>query len=296
MFRVAQGRITDFWLNGDEPAILAQQGGGVLMKGEAMHRIPAALVLSTLLVSACTRSTDGVSEARSSVGGGSPTQTMEPVQAATPSAAPACEELPYGTEAYTGRSTSRVLADTGGKVSAQANIYGAGRDAPPAPGGGGGGELPPVYLLPAGTSRVITFPKIRGQVNPIVMNPFFNGPDGDHIGGTDVMSLDGISGIVHRTNGMFLVGVFLPDAPASNPAPDILDFSDDTEFAGFDLLAPELGQVFLIGNGEGRSYTVPDDATRLFLGFADGYLYGGCPGWYGNNAGEVTVTIEVGTA
>jgi hypothetical protein len=34
---------------------------------------------------------------------------------------------------------------------------------------------------------------------------------------------------------------------------------------------------------------------RLFLGFADARLWVGCPGWYGNNRGKVTVTVDVTT-
>ena len=137
------------------------------------------------------------------------------------------------------------------------------------------------------------------------MFPDWNGAAGDGIGPTDVKSFQGISGVVHRTNGMFLVGVFLTDAPPSDPAPPRFDFSTTTITAQdaeelilaneeeFGALTPEIGQTFLIGNGKGRSYTVPAEATRLFLGFADAYLYEGCPGWYGNNLGHLTVTVDV---
>lgn len=183
-----------------------------------------------------------------------------------------------------------------------ANIFAAGRDAPPAPGGGGAGVLPPVLALPTDASGV-TFPSVKGRVNPIIGMADWNGPAGDKIGPTDVESLEGISGIFHRTNGMFLTGVFLTDAPPSNPAPPRLNFSAlDLEEPGtvlapdgeeFDVLAPEIGQTFLIGDGKGHSFGVPAEATRLFLGFADAFLYQGCPGWYGNNAGHLTVKVEV---
>jgi hypothetical protein len=38
---------------------------------------------------------------------------------------------------------------------------------------------------------------------------------------------------------------------------------------------------------------VPDGATRLFLGFAEGMFYKGPPGFYSNNSGELRATIEV---
>jgi hypothetical protein len=89
---------------------------------------------------------------------------------------------------------------------------------------------------------------------------------------------------------MFLVGVFLTDDEPSDPAPPPLDFTGDEEF---EELAPEIAQTFFIGDGEGRTFRVPTGATRLFLGFADAFLYEGPPGWYGNNAGEFEVTVAV---
>ena len=175
-------------------------------------------------------------------------------------------------------------------VPGQANLFGAGRDQPPAPGDGGPGVLPTSWQLPEGTRRVVTFSGVSGRVSPIEGVAPENGPEGDGIGGTDVTSFGGISGIVHRRNGMFLTGVFLTDDPASEPAPPRLNF---TRREDFDSLSPRLAQTFLIGDGTGRSYNVPPAATRLFLGFADGYYYTGLPGWYGNNAGELTVTVDM---
>jgi hypothetical protein len=173
------------------------------------------------------------------------------------------------------------------------NIFGAGHDAPPAPGGGGGGALPPVCELPAGATTV-TFPSATGQVTPYRDQPLRNGPAGDRDGAggenTIVLSHRGISGIVNQGNGMFLVGVFLSDYEPADPAPERLDF---TNAENFEELAPEIAQTFLIGDGQGRRYLVPSGATRLFLGFADAFLYEGAPGWYGNNDGALEVTISV---
>ena len=94
------------------------------------------------------------------------------------------------------------------------------------------------------------------------------------------------------TNGMFLVGVFLGDSPPRRPAPPAVDF---TETERFDTLAPPIGPTFFIGDGKGRSYRVPRAATRLFVGFADGFFYQGAPGWYGNNAGRLQVAARVTT-
>jgi hypothetical protein len=175
-------------------------------------------------------------------------------------------------------------------VFGRANIFGAGFQTAPQPGGGGGGTLPPFWRLPAGENRIVTFPSITGEVNPIVGGAPYNGPGGDGVGPTDVKSLRGISGIVDRKNGMFLVGVFLGIGTPKRPAPARLDFTDAEQF---DVLEPKLGQTFLIGDGKDRSYRVPTGATRLFVGFADAFLYQGLPGWYGNNAGRLQVTVAV---
>ena len=68
---------------------------------------------------------------------------------------------------------------------------------------------------------------------------------------------------------------------------------DFTKRERFKSLSPRIGQTFFVGSGRGRSFRVPARATRLFVGFADGYLYVGAPGWYGNNGGELTVTAEL---
>jgi hypothetical protein len=55
---------------------------------------------------------------------------------------------------------------------------------------------------------------------------------------------------------------------------------------------PEIGQTFLIGDGVGHRYRAPEGATRLFLGFADGFVYRGDPGWYDNNVGSLQVVVD----
>lgn len=266
---------------------LGDTASAPLEPDRSMRRI---LVIGVAVV-ALSSTACGGSDAPRSAGTGTPTTEMMPnASSPNPIVPAACEELPQNTEAYSGPGSAELVHGRG-QVPGTANIYGAGRDAPPSPGGGGGGRMPPVYVLPNGTSRVVTFPEVSGRVNPIMGEVDWNGPDGDHVDATDVQSLDGISGIVDRSNAMFLVGVFLTDEPASNPPPEALDFSDDAE--RFDVLSPAIGQVFFIGDGEGRSFVAPDDATRLFLGFADAFFWEGCPGWYGNNAGHANVTIAV---
>jgi hypothetical protein len=123
------------------------------------------------------------------------------------------------------------------QVRATANLFSAGRDELAQPGGGGGGGFPPVWELPPGNDRVVMFPSVTGEVNPIAGQVDYNGPEGDGRGPTDVNSYEGISGLVHGGNGMFLAGVFLSDDPPSEPSPERLDFTKNEDF---DELAPEI--------------------------------------------------------
>lgn len=177
-------------------------------------------------------------------------------------------------------------------VSGQANIFGAGSDFAPGPGGGGGGVVPTNVQLPPG-STVVTLPRIMGRVTPRMGVMGYNGPGGDRKGETDIDSYGGISGIVDRGNGQFLVGVFLTDDPPSASAPERLDF---TKRERFKTLAPRVAQTFFIGDGKGRTFQVPPGATRLFLGFADAFSaegdYQGHPGYYDNNGGHLCVSVK----
>ena len=107
------------------------------------------------------------------------------------------------------------------------------------------------------------------------------GPAGDGIGATDVASHGGISGIVHRHNGMFLVGVFLTDDRPGKQASPSLDFSKREHVHS---LAPGIAQTFLIGPRAGHP-PVPRVRRRLPLS--------GPPGWCGNNVGELEVTVDL---
>ena len=173
-------------------------------------------------------------------------------------------------------------------VSATDNIWGAGLLTPPDPGGGGGGTLPFARSLPAGTSEV-KLSAVTGTVSYGAGES--NGPDGQsgqsaaHISG-----YGGISGLTDSARYFYLVGVFLAKGQPAKPPPT-LDFTSDHSF---EELSPRLGQVFFIGDGltgtgigENQHFVVPDDATAIYLGFADAVFGSGPPGAYGDNTGSV---------
>ncbi len=173
------------------------------------------------------------------------------------------------------------------KVSGMDNIWGAGLTAAPDPGGDGGGVVPYQAHLPRSTATV-TFSKVKGVVSYGVGS---NGPDGATTDfDTDITSTGGVSGLMDTDQYFYLVGVFLGKGqPAS--APTTLDFSDDHSFKS---LAPQLGQVFFIGDGltgtgtgKTQRFIVPGGAKNLYLGFADAPDATGPCGAYSDNSGSL---------
>ncbi|MEL7496446.1 MAG: putative Ig domain-containing protein [Planctomycetota bacterium] len=90
-----------------------------------------------------------------------------------------------------------------------------------------------------------------------------------------------------------LIGVFLSDAdPRDGASPEALDFSDSGNVEGgvnYLSLAPELQQIFFIGDGVTsddvlQEIVIPEGATRLYLGTSDG------TGWF-NNTGLINVEV-----
>lgn len=241
----------------------------------------AILVFATVAVGGCGGS------------GGQAEESTEQSTALQTTTAPGTTIAPETTASGPGPDPDSC-PDDAQYVSSQSNIFGAGSElVMPAPGGGGGGEPPAFWKLPA-SAKVVSFPLAEGEVTPIssgVNERGLNGPGGDGIGPTNIESYGGISGLVHRKNGMFLTGVFLGRKAPADPAPPRLDFSKGEKFK---LLSPKIGQTFFIGDGRGRTYRVPADATRLFLGFVDGAFYQGMPGFYSNNAGGLCVQMAAG--
>jgi hypothetical protein len=189
-------------------------------------------------------------------------------------------------------------------ISGDSNIFGAGKTSAPAPGGGLGGQLPPMFNFAAAASQVLTFSNISGTVNYhwYSSNGSTNGiGDGANAVsvGTNISSYGGISGIRNDNLFGFLVGVFLTDLEPTDSAPLALDFTNNTSF---EEISPLLNQTFFIGDGLTGSgvgniqrFLVPDQATRLFLGFADGvgFQVAAPPGDYGDNTGSVVANFDI---
>jgi|ERR671932_168338 hypothetical protein len=184
-------------------------------------------------------------------------------------------------------------------ISADSNIFGAGKISAPAPGGGTGGQLPPLYNFAAAAGQVLTFSNISGIVSfgdsPETSN--LSGDGRPYLYGTNILSYGGISGIRNDSGLGFLVGVFLNDSEPTDPAPLALNFTNNTSFAEF---SPQLNQTFFIGDGLTGSgvgsiqrFLVPEQATRLFLGFADAGGAQGLPGTYNDNTGSVVANFDI---
>ena len=154
--------------------------------------------------------------------------------------------------------------------------------------------FPPGYRITP--QAAFTF-QASGQTN------FFGGPpedgfppDGDPSGSMAYLdAFGGISG--YQGPAGALVGVFLSDAiPANNPL-DALEFTEEGLGSNFSRLEPQIGQVFFIGdgrssNGQAQTFVAPANATRLFIGLADGSYFYGTPTCYADNTGSFTYQIE----
>jgi len=186
-------------------------------------------------------------------------------------------------------------------VDGRANVFGAGLASPPAPGGGGGGQLPALVELPF-AEAVVTVVAAPGWVSGYASGCAYAPADGSATCGstTHVSSVGGISGVRHDGKVMFLAGVFLDDAPPVAPAPPLLD-----ETTADDRIhhAPLLGQTFHIGDGRAGSgamqiFLAPAGATRLYLGFAEAFQFGGPTnpkpaGYYNDNGGSLDIVVDL---
>jgi len=199
------------------------------------------------------------------------------------------------------------------------NIFAAGL---PSTTTAGGGQLPASFALSdLGSPAVLKLLVVGHKLSccGVGDNP---GADGNANLQTAIVPKTGsLSGIVHHSRNLFLTGVFVPAPGNAAPRPPDLayyapaDLAAGTSPPGGSLadtaldMRPALGQVFFIGDGRGidaggqlaqQRFHVPDGATTLYLGFADGLNIGDPnhgtpspaePGSYADNSGEVTVHV-----
>lgn len=241
-----------------------------------MRRWAAPLVLATLATSCATGSTD---------------VSIEPTVAGT--TAPAEDPTISGPTAATapvGCASAGTL-----EVPALANVFGAGIGELPQPAGGGGGVAPVCVAVQAGAS-MMTVPLASGTASFAGSTDLSSGPDGDTTGsyaGGAIEAAGVVSGIVADDRVGYLSGVFLADEPPA-ATPGALDFTGGADFAE---LAPEIGQLFFIGDGHAsdgtdQTFEVPAGATRLYLGIADAFAFTGPPGYWDDNLGGFTVEVR----
>jgi hypothetical protein len=172
------------------------------------------------------------------------------------------------------------------KIDAKSNVFAVGE------GGldtNGGGVAAPSVTFEPRAGQVLTFSNVAGRASCCSGGEEFNDADGGTFAGgvTDVESAGGISGITHPNKTMFLVGVFTDNTRATPPGPARLNANDPNNSS------PKLYQTFFIGTGKGKQIEVPPTATRLYLGFADGYNFTGAPGSYDDNVGELVATFSI---
>lgn len=191
---------------------------------------------------------------------------------------------------------AQMFAQSGSAaVDTKMSIYLAGGNAYTIAPPNGAGLSPYEILLAPGTGRVLRVDASGTAVFCDLVTCPTSSPDGPSIANTNLTASGSISGIVAPTSG-FLAGVFL-GASLPGAAPSTLDFGAlTTDFANLSGL--QLGQQFFIGNGftsggMQQLFFVPDGATRLYLGIADGNAFQGIPNFYNDNLGTYTARYDI---
>jgi len=184
-------------------------------------------------------------------------------------------------------------------VQGTANIYVSNGNTMTAYSGGGQGTAPNQINLNSGTGRTATF-GVTGTWGCAGTSGY--SPDGSNCAGssTNINSSGNISGVVFNGRTMPLVGLFTNGSlPASAPA-SLTYGSSGIDYSSGNFSAPALGQIFFIGDGltgtgsgATQLFSVPDNATTLFLGVADAFGFNGDPGYYDDNVGAVTVSYSI---
>ncbi len=145
-------------------------------------------------------------------------------------------------------------------------------------------QRPPTFDV-SGLERLLF--SASGETKNTPNNPFV-GPDGSSAINpvmTEIDDLMGFSNVVAPMSAV--IAIFTADGVTPAGAPT-LDFSSPAS-RDFTELAPELHQVFFVGDGLAaggaeQQFVVPDGATTLHIGLMDRF------GW-SNNEGRLDVTV-----
>lgn len=197
-------------------------------------------------------------------------------------------------------AASTVQAQSGSAtVQGTANIYLSGGNTMTSYSGGGQGTTPNQINLNAGAGRILTV-TATGTWGCATVDGY--SVDGANCAGsnTSLNSSGKISGANFQGRTMPLVGVFLGSSlPGSAPA-TLMYGGVGLSYSSTSYAAPLLGQIFFIGDGltgtgsgANQAFGVPDGATTLFLGVADGFGFAGDPGYYDDNVGSITARYNI---
>lgn len=144
-------------------------------------------------------------------------------------------------------------------------------------------------------AHTVSFPSVTGKIGCCTDPKDVHGPDGDNgkdFSGTDISAFNGISGVKYPGQTLFLVGVFLGDTPPKQAGQVDLSNANKTL-----VQAPELGQVFFVGDGhtdQGKlqKIVIPSGAKSMYVGFADASGFSGQPSSYNDNPGKLDVKYQ----
>jgi len=155
--------------------------------------------------------------------------------------------------------------------------------------------LPAVELtFSAGPLNIFNF-MATGTTNCCNSPTPYTPPDGNTYN-TNISALNGLSASIGNSQ-LGLLGVFTDGSDPYGMTPPAALYWDRNNPTS---LAPQLRQVFYIGDGRNGynnsggdllNFTAPSTATKLFLGFADGWWFQGNPSYYFDNTGSLDVDV-----
>jgi hypothetical protein len=158
----------------------------------------------------------------------------------------------------------------------------------------------PVAITVKSGAHTVSFPSVTGKIGCCTDPKQVHGPDGDNgkdFGhGTDIPAANGISGVKHATQTLFVAGVFVGSSkPDQTGQVDLSNGNNEL------VQAPQLGQVFFIGDGHTASgklqkIEIPQGAKTMYVGFVDASSFVGPFCCYDDNPGKLKATYEFSSA